>query len=74
VRKAGDGWGAGALFYQKCPYCGQKKALYRSWGDGHYFYCTNRKCTQFREGFQDSNLLRIYTKRQYEKLTNLEMK
>ena len=28
ARTKGSGWGGGTIFYQKCPKCGRKKAMY----------------------------------------------
>ena len=42
-RTKGSGWGAGPLYYQKCPFCGKKKAIYNPLGNCSPFKCTSCK-------------------------------
>lgn len=53
-RTKGSGWGGGVIFYQICPYCNKKKAMYTGDYLGHPF-----KCTSCKEHFNSSELKRI---------------
>jgi transposase-like protein len=52
ARTKGSGWGSGTLLYQKCPYCGKKKAIYVQVPDLPRF-----KCTACKQRFNDNELL-----------------
>ena len=63
-RTKGSGWGAGALFYQVCPFCGKKKVLHR------YFEANQNhfKCTSCKERFGSDTLIRTVYKSVAERL------
>lgn len=50
-RTKGSGWGGGVIFYQICPKCGKKKAMYDP-----IVYASNYKCTWCKKRFTDDNL------------------
>ena len=59
ARTKGSGWGGGIIYYQICPFCRQKKVMYKPLlihGFNLDFICTNKKC---RERFSTSELKRI---------------
>lgn len=65
ARTPGSGWGGGVMFYQVCPICGKKKALWDPIeGIGHYkpFRCIAKNCVDefgHKNRFDSDTLLRI---------------
>ncbi len=54
-RTEGSGWGGGVIFYQRCPHCNKKKAMYSPiYLSPHCF-----KCTSCKERFASDKLHKI---------------
>jgi hypothetical protein len=65
ARTKGSGWGGGTLLYQKCPYCGKKKAVYSPLGD---FSSNPFRCTACKKWFASETLYRLKYKIQFDAL------
>jgi hypothetical protein len=55
-RTKGSGWGGGVLFYQECPLCGKKKAIY------DWMYGLERvpfRCLSCKERFNSNTLIHL---------------